>query len=79
MRVTIINCPRELGLHGRLRNSFFSYLVEYYIEDECVLKEVKQMVVIFFDEKNPELVKKIINLIQDESRKNMGKDGEDPR
>ena len=79
VRVAIINCPRELGLHWRLINSFCAKWIPYHIEDEGGLKEGKHTGVIFFDEKNPELVKKIINLIQDESRKNMGKDGEDPR
>ena len=72
MKVAIINCPTEAGLSVRLYNAFCAKWIPYHIEKVEEVKEGKHTGVIFFDEKNPELVNKIINLIKDESRKNLG-------
>jgi len=72
MKVAIINCPKENNLGKRLYSAFCARWIPYRIDKGEPLKEGKHTGVMFFDDKNPELVNKIINYIEDEIRKDLG-------
>ena len=77
MKIAVINKnPFDESANERISNkvynSFCGRYVPYKIQNIEDIQEGKHVGVFFLAEKNPELVNKIINLIKDESRKDMG-------
>ena len=76
MKIAIINHNPILGINSSISNkiydSFCGRYVPYKIREVKDIENGKHVGVFFLDEKNPELVNKIINLIKDESRKDLG-------
>ena len=76
MKVAIINHNPMLGINSSISNkicdSFCGRYIPYKIRETDDIADGKHVGVFFLDEKNPELVNKILNLIKNESRKNLG-------
>jgi hypothetical protein len=77
MKIAIINHNNHLEsanskISHKIYNVFCGRYVPYKISKGDTIEEGKHVGVFFLAEKNPELVNKILNLIKDESRENMG-------
>ena len=77
MKVAIINKNPFIEsanekISSKIYNVFCGRYVPYKVQDLKDIQEGKHVGIFFLAEKNPELVNKIINLIKDESRKDMG-------
>ena len=79
MKVAIVNHNSYIEsanekISNKIEKCFCGRFVPYKIQKDEAFEDGKHIGVFLLDEKNPELINKIINLIKDESRKNMGKD-----
>ena len=77
MKIAIINNNPFIesaneAISNKIYNVFCGRYIPYKVKDLKDLKEGKHVGVFFLAEKNPELVNKIINLIEYESRKDLG-------
>ena len=77
MKVVIVNHngfveSANEKISNKIEQCFCGRYVPYKIQKSGTFQDGKHVGIFFLDEKNPELVNKIINLIKDESRKNMG-------
>ena len=76
MKIAIVNHNPVLGINNSISNkvydSFCGRYVPYKVRDVKDIEDSKHVGVFFLDEKNPELVNKILNLIKNESRKDLG-------
>jgi hypothetical protein len=59
-------------ISNKIEKCFCGRYVPYKIQKREAFQDGKHVGIFFLDEKNPELVNKIINLIKDESGKNLG-------
>jgi len=76
MKVVIINKNENLGVNikltNKIENCFCGRYAPYIINSGSDIKEGRHVGLLLLGEKNPELINKIINLIKNESRKNLG-------
>ena len=74
MKVAIIDHQVETGgtLVNKVCNCFCGKYAPYKVRNVNEIKEGSHAGVFFIDEENTELVNKILNLIKNESRKNLG-------
>jgi len=78
MKIAIIN--NNIGIQAdnkisdNIYNSFCGRYIPYKINDIKNLQKGKHVGVFILNEDNPEIMNKILNLIKNESRKDLGKD-----
>ena len=76
MKIAIVNHNPVLGINNSISNKvydcFCGRYVPYKVRDVKGIEDSKHVGVFFLDEKNPELVNKILNLIKNECRKDLG-------
>ena len=77
MKIAIINKNPFIesaneAISNKIYNAFCGRYVPYKVQDIKDLQKGKHVGVFFLAEKKPELVEKIINLIEYESRKDLG-------
>jgi hypothetical protein len=76
MKIAIINnnigVSADNKISDNIYESFCGRYVPYKINNTNNLQNGKHVGVFILDEKNPELISKIIKFIENESRKNMG-------
>ena len=71
MKIAIVGSLHE-EVSNKIADCFCGRYVPYNIQKSEAFRDGKHVGIFFLDEKNPELVNKIINLIKDESRENLG-------
>lgn len=74
MKVALIDHQIETGgtLVNKVSNCFCGKYAPYKVRDISDIKEGSHAGVFFIDEENKELTNKILNLIKNESRKDLG-------